>query len=62
MGVIDQNTKLDVKCPGCGRNFKQTVRRAQRDFDCPSCGFSFKGAGFTRKIKDSAKSILEFWR
>ena len=62
MEFLVKNAKVDLECPNCGRKFKQTLGRMQRDFDCPGCGVRFDAKGVAKGTKEVEKALKNFAR
>lgn len=62
MDLLNQNAKLDLKCPNCGHKFKKTIGGMQSDFHCPDCGTTFKTNQIAKDMKAVEKTLKDFAR
>jgi peptide subunit release factor 1 (eRF1) len=65
MAGINNNAKIDIKCPKCNIKFKKTIRELKKPgVKCPKCGVNFETSNFKkaldwvdRKLKDFQKKF-----
>ena len=62
--IFDDNAKLPIKCPKCGREIKQTVGRLKRGnkFACPKCRTGFDPKELARGLAEAEKAIRKAFR
>jgi len=63
MAGIDNNAKLEIKCPQCKAKFKKTVRQLKRPgVKCPKCGVSFETSKFKKGLDKVDRELKDFQR
>ena len=63
MNVINENARLELKCPICDTKFTNTIREmTSQDFKCPKCGVAFDTSQFKKDMQEVEKTIKDFGR
>jgi len=63
MAGIDDNAKIEIKCPHCNGKFKKTIRELKRPgVNCPKCGVAYDTTDFKKGIDKVDRELKEFQR